>query len=87
MGSIYSMQKRTDGWVISVGNDELLTCSRKTTAKRVIQHAALGLDFVGDLVAEALDDTSGGRCPRTRPCGVDDADCTRDGHACNTGGD
>lgn len=45
MGSVYSMQKRADGWVISVGSDEILTCTRRTTAIRVIQQAAdrLGL--------------------------------------------
>jgi hypothetical protein len=57
MGSIYSMQKRADGWVISVGDSELLTCSRRTTAMRVIHHAVHDLDFVRDSAAQAFVDS------------------------------
>ena len=50
MGSIYSVEKRADGWVILVGEDEIMTCSRRAVAIRVIQQAGVYLrdDFQND---------------------------------------
>ena len=56
MGSIYSMQKRADGWVISVGSDELLTCSRRATAICVIQQAAHGLELPDEALTPLADE-------------------------------
>jgi hypothetical protein len=67
MGSIYSMTKRADGWVISVGNDELLTCSRRATAICVIRQAAGRLDLLGEAFASSLNacrDETGSSVPR-----------------------
>jgi hypothetical protein len=43
MGSIYSVEKRAGGWVILVGEDEIMTCSRRAVAIRVIQQAGVYL--------------------------------------------
>lgn len=45
MESMYSLQQRANGWVILVGGHEILTCSQRAIAVRVIQQAAghLGL--------------------------------------------
>jgi hypothetical protein len=43
MGSVYTVEKRAAGWVISAGDHEIMTCSRRATAIRIIQQADLYL--------------------------------------------
>ena len=64
MGSIYSMQKRADGWVISVDDVELMTCSRRTTAIQVIRQAVGGLVEPGDAFLPPCGDEVTPRDPR-----------------------
>lgn len=56
MGSTYSMQKRADGWVISVGDNQILKCSKRATAICVIQQAAYRLEIADDVPAPSSDD-------------------------------
>jgi len=48
MGATYSLRQRADGWVISVGDKEILKCSRRTTAINVIRQAAGHLSLPED---------------------------------------
>jgi hypothetical protein len=64
--SIYSVEKRADGWVISAGGDEILTCSRRATAIRIIQQAGLDL-LTTDFGAGTNDCTDCASCEVVQP--------------------
>ena len=60
MGSIYTVEKRAAGWVISAGDHEILTCNRRATAIRIIQQASLYLLEDGSASPDNACDDAGG---------------------------
>lgn len=55
MGSTYSIQKRADGWIISVGENQILKCSKRATAIYVTQQAAHRLGLPDEAIAPSPD--------------------------------